>query len=103
MIGGMNNAIQTRALTNSTLDQFHKILRLRQVLDTRGIQKSTHYSDIKNGLFTPPVRLGVKASGWPLSEVAALNAARIAGRPDNEIRALVQRLVAARAEPGVAQ
>lgn len=43
-----------------------------------------------------PVRLGERAVGWPASEVAALNAARIAGKTDQEIRALVVKLEAAR-------
>jgi prophage regulatory protein len=34
--------------------------------------------------------------GWPAHEVAALNAARIAGKADAEIRALVTHLEAAR-------
>jgi prophage regulatory protein len=34
--------------------------------------------------------------GWPAAEVAALNAARIAGQPDEEIRTLVARLEANR-------
>ncbi len=34
--------------------------------------------------------------GWPSSEVVAINAARIAGKSDEEIRALVVKLEAAR-------
>jgi prophage regulatory protein len=34
--------------------------------------------------------------GWPASEVAALNAARIAGKTDDDIRVLVQTLQAGR-------
>jgi prophage regulatory protein len=34
--------------------------------------------------------------GWPSSEVTAINAARIAGKTDEEIRALVVKLEAAR-------
>jgi prophage regulatory protein len=34
--------------------------------------------------------------GWPSSEVEALNAARIAGKTDQEIRVLVVKLEAAR-------
>jgi prophage regulatory protein len=34
--------------------------------------------------------------GWPASEVAALNAARISGKSNSEIRDLVMKLVAAR-------
>jgi len=33
---------------------------------------------------------------WPAQEVAALNAARIAGKPDADIRELVTKLEAAR-------
>ena len=52
----------------------------------------TLYLRIAQGLWPKPVRLGVRAVGWPAGEVAALNAARIAGQPDGELRALVARL-----------
>jgi prophage regulatory protein len=74
----------------------HAILRLPAVLRERGRSRSAHYVDIQHGLFTPPVAIGPRAVGWPEHEVAALNAARIAGKSDNEIRALVARLQAAR-------
>jgi hypothetical protein len=48
------------------------------------------------GLWTKQVKLGPRAVGWPAHEVAALNAARIAGKTDDEIRALVVKLHAAR-------
>jgi prophage regulatory protein len=47
-------------------------------------------------LFTSPVQIGARAVGWPDSELEALNAARIAGKTDDEIRALVVKLEAAR-------
>ena len=103
-IGGMqpSTTVLTSALTSKTLDQYHqilldKILRLRAVLDARGVAKSQHYQDVQSGLFTPPVKLGMKAVGWPQSECAALNAARISGKSNDQIRALVQQLIAARA------
>jgi len=40
--------------------------------------------------------LGGRTVGWPAHEVAALNAARIAGKPDAEIHSLVAQLEAAR-------
>ena len=83
--------------------ELNVLLRAEAVLNARGLKKSQHYLDVQTGLYTPPVKLGGKAVAWPLSEVAALNAARIAGKSNDEIRALVQRLVAARAELGVAQ
>ncbi|HEY3488120.1 MAG TPA: AlpA family phage regulatory protein [Gammaproteobacteria bacterium] len=68
------------------------ILRLPDVLRERGKSRSAHYLDIKQGLFTRPVPIGLRAVGWPAHEVAALNAARIAGKPVDEIRALVTQL-----------
>ncbi len=74
----------------------HTILRLPAVLRERGRSRSAHYQDIQQGLFTPPVAIGARAVGWPADELAALNAARIAGKSDDEIRALVAKLEAAR-------
>jgi prophage regulatory protein len=74
----------------------HTILRLPAVLRERGRSRSTHYLDIQQGLFTRPVSIGARAVGWPEHEVATLNDARIAGKSDDEIRALVARLESAR-------
>lgn len=78
----------------------YTILRLPAVLKERGRSRSAHYLDIQNGLFTQPVAIGARAVGWPTTEVAALNAARIAGKSDNEIRDLVIQLEAARKAAG---
>ena len=72
------------------------ILRLPAILRERGRSRSAHYLDIQQGLFTPPVPIGARAVGWPADELAALNAARIAGKSDDDIRELVARLQAAR-------
>jgi len=72
------------------------ILRLPAVLHERGRSRSSHYLDIEQGLFTSQVQIGARAVGWPAAEVVALNAARIAGRSDEEIRALVKKLESAR-------
>ena len=65
------------------------LLRLPTVLSVRGRSRSAHYLDIQLGLFTRPVSIGPRAVGWPDHEVATLNAARIAGKSENEIRSLV--------------
>ena len=83
----------TQTLTQ-TLAQ--TLLRLPAVLYKRGRSRSSHYADIQQGLFTRPVLIGLRAVGWPVNEIAALNAARIAGRTDAEIRALVVHLESAR-------
>lgn len=72
------------------------ILRLPDVLKKRGRSRSAHYLDIQEKLFTRPVSIGSRSVGWPEHEVDAINAARIAGRTDREIRALVIELEAAR-------
>lgn len=73
------------------------ILRRKQVEARTGYSRSTIYLRISQGLMTKPINLGARAVGWPDNEVDALNAARIAGKADNEIRALVVRLESARA------
>ncbi len=72
------------------------IYRLKSVKFESGYSRSMIYLLIKQGLFIKPVRLGQRAVGWPSSEVQALNAARIAGKSDEEIRSLVVNLEAAR-------
>lgn len=72
------------------------ILRMPAVTTALGKSRSSAHDDVTKGLLTEPVRIGLRAVGWPASEVAAINAARIAGKSDEEIRALVVRLHAAR-------
>ena len=72
------------------------ILRRPRVELTSGYSRSTLYLRITQGLWPRPVRLGPRAVGWSAGEVAAINAARIAGKSDDEIRQLVARLHAAR-------
>jgi prophage regulatory protein len=73
-------------------------LRLPALLSKRGRKRSSHFRDIKAGLFPPPVALGPRCSGWPEHEVDLLLRAQIAGASPDEIRSLVARLIAARAE-----
>lgn len=75
------------------------ILRLPAVKAETGASRSTIYLRIQQGLWPRPVRLGPRSVGWPAGEVAAINAARIAGMTDDEIRALVIRLEIARKAP----
>lgn len=72
------------------------ILRRKQVEAETGYSRSTIYLRISQGLFIKPVSLGARAVGFPAGEVAALNAARIAGKTEADIRALVTKLQAAR-------
>lgn len=72
------------------------ILRLPAVASSSGLSRSSLYARISQGLWPRPVSLGGRAVGWPASEVAAINAARIAGKTNNEVRLLVSQLEEAR-------
>ena len=74
----------------------HNILRLAEVAHRRRVSKSTVYADIRQGLWPTLVAFGPRTRGQPEHEVDELIAARVAGRSDDEIRLLVQRLVEAR-------
>jgi prophage regulatory protein len=56
------------------------------------------YNAIRAGLFPVGIKIGQRARGWPADEVAAINAARIAGKSEEELKALVARLYAKRLE-----
>jgi prophage regulatory protein len=73
-----------------------RILRLPEVRSCTGLSRSTVYNSIASGTFPRPIALGPRMVGWRESEVAAVNAARIRGASDEEIRPLVASLVAAR-------
>ncbi len=73
-----------------------QILRRPRVEEASGYSRSTLYLRITQGLWPKGVGIGSRAVGWPASEVAAINAARIAGKSDDEIRALVTQLHNAR-------
>ena len=72
------------------------IWRLSQCLNDSGKTRTPWYQDIAGGLMSKPVKLGVRAVGWPAAEVQAITAARIAGKSADEIRTLVAKLHAAR-------
>ena len=79
------------------------ILRMPAVKAETGHRShASIYNAIRDGLFTTGVAIGQRAKGWPLEEVQAINAARIAGKSHAEIRELVNRLHAKRSEPATA-
>ncbi|MBF0106935.1 MAG: AlpA family phage regulatory protein [Deltaproteobacteria bacterium] len=69
-----------------------KLIRLPVVLSHTGLSRSSLYNRIQDGLWPKPVTLGSRAVAWPEEEVAAINAARIAGRTNEEIHRLVVEL-----------
>ena len=61
-------------------------------IDVSDATRSTLYLRIKQRLMTPPIKLGERCAAWPADEIAAINAARIAGKTNEEIRELVAKL-----------
>ena len=73
------------------------ILRMQSVkAETGHASHASVYTAIHDGLFTVPVPIGQRAVGWPDHEVKAINQARIRGDSDDQIKALVAKLHAAR-------
>lgn len=87
----------------SSLPAINPLLRRSVVSQSTGLPRSTLYRKIGDGLFTKPVVLGQDKNGeasrvgWPANEVQAIINARIAGKSDDEVKALVLELEAARA------
>ena len=74
-----------------------QILRMQAVMAETGHRShASIYSAIHAGMWTKPVSIGPRAVGWPADEVKAINAARIAGKSEADIKALVNRLHAKR-------
>ena len=76
------------------------IIRLPAVTAKTGHRSDASiYNAIREGLFTRGVAIGQRCRGWPSYEVKAINAARIAGKSDAELRELVKTLHAKRNDP----
>jgi prophage regulatory protein len=73
------------------------LVKLPEVRRRTALQATSVYDKVKNGLFTPPVKLTARSSAWPEHEIDAINAATIAGASDAEVRSLVRKLIASRA------
>jgi prophage regulatory protein len=73
-----------------------RILRFPEVKNLSGLSRSTIYLRISERLFPRPILLGPRMVGWRESEIAAVNAARIRGANEEEIRLLVAKLESAR-------
>lgn len=77
-----------------------KFLRLTEVQAHTPLQKCTIYKLIARGLFPPSIKIGLRAAAWLESEINAINAARAAGKPERELKALVKQLIANRQSGG---
>lgn len=75
------------------------LLRLPDVMRKTGHARSTVYLMVERGLLPSPIKISERASAWVEAELDAINAARIAGKSGDEIRALVANLQQQRVVP----
>ncbi|WP_065978093.1 helix-turn-helix transcriptional regulator [Pseudoalteromonas lipolytica] len=76
--------------------KFEKIIRRTTVLENTGLSKSTLYNRLKEGVFPPPISLGARAVGWVESECEKVIQAMVAGYSEQQLKDLVQEIVASR-------
>jgi prophage regulatory protein len=57
-----------------------QLLRLPETLEKTGLTRSALYAAMASGSFPKPVKLGQRAVAWPVDELDAWIAARIADR-----------------------
>jgi prophage regulatory protein len=72
-------------------------MRLPSVQAVTGLGRVSVYRHVNAGLLPKPVKIGERSTAWPEHEIAAINAARMAGKPDDAIRAIVDDLQRQRA------
>ncbi len=70
-----------------------QILRKPEISLATGLNSTSQFYYIKDGLLPPYIQLGARAVGLMKFEVDAIMAARSAGYTDDQLRALVKRLV----------
>lgn len=73
------------------------LLPMKEVSRVMRLSKATCYNRVNDQLLTRPVKVGERLSAWPDHEIAAINAATIAGKSRDEIKALVATLERQRA------
>ena len=54
-----------------------RLVRLTEVIDTTGRSRSSIYSDIKEGVFPKPVKIGKRAVAWSSEDITNWIADRI--------------------------
>ena len=89
-----------RSMNIMSTKYFYKIIRRPEVLSKTGWSKSTLYNRLKEGLFPTPISLGVRSIGFVESECDRVIQAMIAGYSEQQLRDLVQDLIANRSVKG---
>ena len=71
---------------------------MRHIKKQPAVEAETVWHHVKNGLLPKPIKIGPRAVGWLSDEIEAVMNARIAGKGDAEIKALIVDLELRRAE-----
>lgn len=74
----------------------YQLIRRPEVLALTARSKSALQLDEKAGLFCPPISIGSRAVAYLKHEVTSVIQARIEGQTSEQIKALVQELIAQR-------
>lgn len=69
------------------------VLRKPEIKSITGLNNTSQFQYIKDGLLPPYIKLGARAVGLMKFEVEAVMSARAAGHSDSQIRKLVTMLV----------
>jgi len=62
--------------------QMSNIIKIKEVSNRTGLQRSAIYKRIQEGLFPHPIKIGKRASGWIDAEISEWIAGRIADRDE---------------------
>lgn len=73
-----------------------KLARFNEIKDTIPFGKTKFYEHINLGLMPSPIKVSDRATAFIVAEVEAVIKARIAGKSNDEIKALVVELTANR-------
>ena len=79
-----------------TINKHFQLIRRPEVLILHPRSKSALQLDEKAGLFCPPIAIGDRAVAYIKHEVEAIIQARIEETPPEQIKELVQKLIASR-------
>jgi prophage regulatory protein len=83
-------------MTHAALPRGVTMIRTRPASALLGYSLATFYRHQKAGLLPPTVRIGENSEALALHEIEAINRARLAGKSDDDVRAVVRELVEAR-------
>ncbi|AOX99696.1 AlpA family transcriptional regulator [Jeongeupia sp. USM3] len=61
-----------------------KIIRVKQVIETTGLARSTIYKYIADGIFPKPIQLGARSVGWVEGEIQSWLEKRVQSRDTPE-------------------